>query len=176
MVPFLWLGAKRRIMFAETGRDIRFKVENYAYVDGHGRETLTWTRTFQFPKPRRFDETLIYSESRRCAVVYAGTHQHFAVDVKFWVDERGSLCLQTGRQRLYEWRMGIPFPMLFSGHARVVESFNDAEERFEVLVDISNPIWGRIFGYKGWFHLDEIACSSENIPFDVKPLREERRE
>ena len=32
-VPFLYLGAWRRIMFPETGRDIPFTIENYAYRD-----------------------------------------------------------------------------------------------------------------------------------------------
>lgn len=45
-LPFLYVGTWRRIMFPETGRDIPFTIENYAFVDEFGRETVTWIRTF----------------------------------------------------------------------------------------------------------------------------------
>lgn len=176
VVPFLRLGATRRVMFPETGTDVPFTIANYAYVDRFGRETLTWTRSFQLPTPRRFDETLIYSERRKCPIVYAGTHQHLAVELKPSVGDNGAFLLRTGAQRLYEWRMGIRFPLLFSGVADVCESYNDALERFEVTVTIAHPIWGRIFGYDGWFRLKWEPCRREEIPIDVIPVREERRE
>lgn len=40
-VPFLALGAWRRIMFPSRGRDIPFTISNYADRDGFGRETVT---------------------------------------------------------------------------------------------------------------------------------------
>ena len=36
-LPFLYVGTWRRIMFPEAGRDIPFSIENYAYLDRHGR-------------------------------------------------------------------------------------------------------------------------------------------
>ena len=53
-LPFLYVGTWRRIMFPEAGRDIPFSIENYAYVDRYGRETITWIRKFQTRRPRRF--------------------------------------------------------------------------------------------------------------------------
>ena len=44
--PFLHVGSWRRIMFPETGRNIPFTIENYAFVDQFGRETVSWIRTF----------------------------------------------------------------------------------------------------------------------------------
>jgi hypothetical protein len=176
VVPFLWIGSMRKVMFCETGHDVPFTVENYAYLDGFGRETLTWTRTFLFDTPRRFDETVIYSERRDRPVVYAGTHQHLAVDLELSVDSAGAFCLRTGAQRLYEWPIGIRFPMLFSGRAAVRESFCDERQRFEVEVDIRSPVWGQIFGYRGWFKLEWRRCRPGEIPASVKPVREERRE
>ena len=64
VVPFLYLGSWRRILFPDRARDVPFTIENYAYVDRFGRETVTWNRTFQLAKVRRFDATFIYSESR----------------------------------------------------------------------------------------------------------------
>ena len=41
-VPFLYVGTWRRIMFPEYGKNIPFTIENYAYRDSFGRETVTW--------------------------------------------------------------------------------------------------------------------------------------
>lgn len=68
-VPFLVVGTWRRIMFPDRGRDVPFTIENYAYRDRFGRETVTWTRTFELRRrPRRFDATMIWSEQRGCIV------------------------------------------------------------------------------------------------------------
>jgi Domain of unknown function (DUF4166) len=81
-VPFLVVGTWRRIMFPDRATDVPFTIENYAYRDRFGRETVTWTRTFELARrTRRFDATMIWSERRGCIVDYLGTHQHLAVDL-----------------------------------------------------------------------------------------------
>jgi hypothetical protein len=45
--PFPHVGAWRRIMFPETGRNIPSTIENYAFIDRFGRETVSCVRTFQ---------------------------------------------------------------------------------------------------------------------------------
>src|SRR5262245_11982790 len=45
-LPFLAFGMWRHIMFPCRGRNVPFRIENYAYVDSFGRETVTWIRTF----------------------------------------------------------------------------------------------------------------------------------
>ena len=72
-LPFLKLGIWRAIMFPEHGVDVPFTIRNYACVDSFGRETVTWVRTFQTKRTRRFDVTMIYSASRRRIVDYLGT-------------------------------------------------------------------------------------------------------
>src|ERR1700678_3493762 len=67
-LPFLYLGTWRRIMFPETGQNIPFVIENYAFVDNFGRETVTWVRTFEARRQRRFDAYMIYSQARGCVV------------------------------------------------------------------------------------------------------------
>ena len=65
----LYIGTKRHVMFPAAGERIPFTIENYAYTDSFGRETVTWLRKFAFPDcVRRFDATMIYSE-RRCGIV-----------------------------------------------------------------------------------------------------------
>jgi Domain of unknown function (DUF4166) len=174
-VPFLMVGATRRAMFPETGRDVPFTIRNYAYTDGLGRETLTWTREFRMPRARRFDETMVYAPERGCIVVYVGTHQHLAVELFIEAGKDGELLFRTGAQRMYEGRVAFKFPLLLSGSALVTERVNDAEERFEVDVAIRNRMLGGIFGYRGWFRGGVRACAAADVPRDVRPAREERR-
>jgi len=172
--PFLAIGATRHCLFPEAGSDVEFTIENFAFVDGHGRETLTWTRRFFLVRERCFDEYLIYSEARKCLVLYAGTHQHIAVDLSVSVGEGGSLVFETGAQRLYEWKRGIPFPLLLSGKAHVCESYDESIGRFQVDVDIRNRLVGHIFGYTGSFDLQEVECPT--VPERALPKRTELRE
>jgi len=176
VLPFLKIGSARRILFTETGTNIPFTVQNYAYQDSLNRETLTWKRTFEFPNcERHFDETLVFSETRNRPIVFAGTHQHLSVDLEFTVDN-GDLALRTGAQRLFLPFFTLRFPEVLSGVAYVRESFNEQEGRFETDVDIRNAIFGTIFGYRGWFHLEMIDCSREDIPDDAFPVVESVRE
>ncbi|MBW8888475.1 MAG: DUF4166 domain-containing protein [Fibrobacteres bacterium] len=177
-VPFLYVGAWRNIMFPQQGRNVPFTIENYAYTDGFGRETVTWVRKYEFPgKRRRFDATMIYSPARARIVDYLGTHQHLAVDIGLSVAPNGGLRLVSGEQRFYEGFLGFRFPMLFSGRAEVCEWFDESQGRFRISVEVSNRFWGRLFGYRGSFDVEyrPVASASE-IPADVKPVREERRE
>ncbi len=86
-LPFLYVGTWRRIMFPESGRNVPFQIQNYAYLDALGRETVTWVRTFRANRQRRFDAYMIYSEQRSCIIDYLGTHQHLAVDIELGVIE-----------------------------------------------------------------------------------------
>ena len=175
-LPFLYVGTWRRIMFPEAGRDIPFSIENYAYVDRYGRETITWIRRFQTRRPRRFDAYMIYSERRGRIVDYLGTHQHLAVDIDLAVDRDGGLRLRSGEQRFYEGRIGFRFPPLFSGVADVREWYDEASRRFRIEVRVANSTWGPLFGYRGWFETRWQPLGPEGVPDEVRPAREEDRE
>ena len=175
-LPFLYIGTWRRIMFPETGRDIPFTIENYAFIDDFGRETVTWLRTFESSRRRRFDAYMVYSEERGRVVDYLGSHEHLAVDIDLSVDEEGGLRLRSGAQRFYEGVLGFPFPMLFSGTADVREWFDDATGRFRIVVDIRNRVWGRLFGYSGSFNVEWRDVAPGDIPRCVLPIRQERRD
>ena len=102
---------RRNIMFPQKGKDIPFTIENYAYKDKFGRETVTWVRKYQFPKRvRRFDATMIYSDKRKRIVDYLGTHQHLAVDIEMTVAENGGIKLRSGELRFYEGFLNFKFP------------------------------------------------------------------
>jgi hypothetical protein len=177
-LPFLYIGTWRNIMFPQKGKDIPFTIENFAYKDKFGRETVTWVRKYQFPKrERRFDATMIYSEKRKRIVDYLGTHQHLAVDIEMTVAENGGIKLRSGEQRFYEGFLGFKFPMLFSGVANVCEWYDDKEKKFKISVVVSNKTWGKLFGYEGTFETEYISVNSfRDIPKDILPIREEIRE
>jgi hypothetical protein len=175
-LPFLYVGSWRHVMFPEHGRNVPFSIENYAYVDEFGRETVTWIRTFKTGKLRRFDAYMINSPVRGCIVDYLGSHQHLAVDIAMSIDEHGGLRLKSGAQRFYEGPIAFSFPMLFSGVADVCEWYDDAKQKFCIEVNVHNQVWGRLFGYHGSFDVEWRPTNPKAIPADLKPVRVEKRE
>lgn len=176
VLPFLHLGAWRRIMFPERGCNVPFTIENYAYRDRYGRDTVSWIRTFQFRRPRRFDAYMVYSDQRGSIVDYLGTHQHLAVDLCLSVDDHGGLRLRSGDQRFYERVIGFRFPLALSGVADVCEWFDDASGKYQIEVEVSNRRLGKVFGYRGSFKVEWLSVRSDQIPRRLMPRREERRE
>ncbi|MBW5447622.1 DUF4166 domain-containing protein [Cohnella sp. CFH 77786] len=176
-LPFLALGTWRNILFPQRGQEVPFTIENYAYQDSFGRETVTWIRTYHFPdRVRRFDATMIYSENKRKIIDYLGTHQHLAVEIDMSVAENGGMRLRSGEQFFYEGRVGFRFPMIFSGYADVCEWYDEETEKFRIDVQVNNKFFGPLFGYRGSFEVEYISMDGREIPQHVKPLREERRE
>lgn len=174
-LPFLYVGTWRSIMFPEHGRDVPFTIQNYAYRDELGRETVTWIRTFATRKRRRFDAYMIYSEERGCIVDYLGTHQHLAVDLELSVAENGGLRLKSGAQRFYEGPLAFSFPLFFSGIAEVSEWYDDAAACFRIDVNAKNRRWGPLFGYTGQFTVEWVPAVTGAIPKSILPRRVERR-
>lgn len=175
-VPFLMLGTWRNILVPEQGADIPFTVENYAYTDSLGRETLTVVRTFQMTptRRRRFDATLVPGRAGQ-VLDYLGTHQHLAVDLEPSVQPDGSLRIHSQAQRFYEGPVAFRFPMLFSGYADLHEGYDDARQRFTITVSVTNPRFGPLAGYEGWFVCEFPEIVGQAVPAAVKPLREESR-
>jgi hypothetical protein len=175
-LPFLYVGTWRRIMFPETGRNIPFTIENYAFLDSFGRETVSWVRTFESTRTRRFDAYMVYSEKRGRIVDYLGSHEHLAVDIDMTVDEDGGLRLRSGAQRFYEGSIAFDFPMAFSGVADVREWYDEQTRRFRIIVDVRNRRWGRLFGYSGSFDVEWRSVQPGDVPQAILPLRQEPRE
>lgn len=175
-LPFLAIGTLRNILFPDRGTDIPFQIDNHAYIDSLGRETVTFVRTMEI-RPglrRRFDATMVYSDSRGRIVDYLGTHQHLAVDLDLAVTDDGGLRLTSGSQRFYEGPIAFRFPMLFSGRAHLTERFDDERGCYVIDLEVRNDVLGFLFGYRGTFTCDFV--DGQDMPETVKPYREERRE
>jgi hypothetical protein len=172
-VPFLRLGKFRNILIADTGDNVPFTIENYPYLDPYGRETVTFVREYAVrSKPARFDATMILSRGR--IVDYLGTHQHLAVDLDLQVDDAGALLLLSDAQRFYAGPIAFAFPMLFSGRARLRETFDDAAGVFRISMEVHNRFFGFLFGYEGEFTCTYPAAA--DAPSRLKPVRHEVRD
>ena len=177
-LPFLYVGTWRSIMFPEQGRNVPFSIQNFAYRDCLGRETVTWIRTFETPRSRvqqrRFDAYMIYSKQRGRIVDYLGTHQHLAVDIGIAVAANGGIAIRSGEQRFYEGSLGFRFPPAFSGVAEVCEWFDDSSGKYRIEVNVKNRLWGPLFGYRGSFDVEWLPVST--LPSELLPKRIEPRE
>lgn len=176
-VPFLAIGANRHILFPERGQSVPFTIENYAYRDSFGRETLTFVRSFELAadRRRRFDATMIFYAQRGRIVDYLGTHQHLAVDLYPRVDERGGLRISSGAMRLVQRRADLRVPWFFAGRAELHERYDGVRARFGIDVRISHPWFGPMFGYRGSFLTTYLDTRIAPVPVTVKPLREASR-
>lgn len=172
-LPFLYIGTWRSIMFPERGSHVPFTIENYAYVDPLGRETVTWVRTFHARQTRRFDAYMIWSERRGCIVDYLGTHEHLAVDLQMSVAKNGGIQIRSTEQRFYEGAVAFRFPLTFSGVADVCEWYDDEAECFRIQVCVTNRRWGKLFGYTGSFRCEKV---NPHPPSNLLPRRVEPRE
>ncbi|WP_432545967.1 DUF4166 domain-containing protein [Kineococcus sp. SYSU DK004] len=175
-LPFLHLGAWRNILVPDSATDVPFSVENYAYRDSLGRETVTVVRTFEVRpgRRRRFDATLVADGPGR-VLDYLGTHQHLAVDLRPSVLPDGSLRIVSGAQRFYEGPVAFRFPMALSGTAVLTEGWDAERERFTIAVAVSNARFGPLAGYSGSFTCEFPAVVGDAVPPAVRPLREEAR-
>ena len=176
-VPFLRVGAWRSILVPATGTDVPFTVEDYAYVDGLGRETVTVNRTFELPRGRRarFDATVVRHPETGRVLDYLGTHQHLAVDLDLTAEPDGSLTIRSGEQRCYERRLGARVPELLTGHAELHERFDDATGRFRITVVVRSQRFGPLCGYEGSFTCRWLPVAEVPATESAKPRREEAR-
>jgi hypothetical protein len=174
--PFLRLGATRNILLPRTGQQVPFTIENYAYLDTFGRETVSFVRTFELPPRRhRFDATMVFDHRRGIIVDYLGTHQHLAVDLHPRVDAHGGLHLRSGRTRFREGPADVGLPEFVTGVTQVHEWFDDAAGLFHIQVRVTHRWCGLLFGYRGSFDIRIVDTRLAPVPAAVKPYREEAR-
>jgi hypothetical protein len=173
--PFLRLGSRRNIMFPDTGENVPFRIECWAYVDSHGRETVTLNRSFGLKQTRRFDEYVVAVPGAPSLIIYVGSHQHLAVEIRASVSDRGGVEFRTGRQRLMTPVGAFRFPLLLSAEAVVHEWYDEGSGQFRIDGRVRNRVLGDVFGSVGSFqsHLEPVPESG--VPSSIRPLREEPR-
>ncbi|MCI0486667.1 MAG: DUF4166 domain-containing protein [Blastocatellia bacterium] len=148
--PFLKVGQWTGNLFADTGTDIRFELENRVTALPDGRASMTWDRAFYFPKgTRRFNAVMVFDTEREVIVDRLGKSGHLEVELYPQIRE-GALWIQSGKQRLRIGPLRIPLPRWFTGRASVRE-WQEADGSLEVSVMVHNPLLGDFFGYEGTF-------------------------
>ncbi|UQX87247.1 DUF4166 domain-containing protein [Jatrophihabitans telluris] len=173
-VPVAIAGRSRRLELPGAATDVRFDLANYAYLDGFGRETFLYSRRFRFPaRVARFDDTMIYSESRTTIVNYLGSHQDIAAELRLSVTDDGGLRMQGGSQRIYLGRVKLALPGALAARAEVIERWDEAANRFTISVEIDSAA-GSLFAYRGWFTVNEVPMVPQDIPAGLRPDRERR--
>lgn len=158
-LPVLWVGTARNLPFPETGTDVPFEVRTYPF-DDDGTETVAYVREFEVGPGRRFDAYMHYDEGRDCVVDALGTHRTLHTELRFDATSTGALHVETGDQwtTLGGRRVSIPGPL--RAEVDVTERYDDDRDRFEVAVEVSNPLVGFVFGYDGWFTVEYEDCPS----------------
>jgi hypothetical protein len=173
-VPFLQFGRLRNILVPDTGTDVPFTIHNYPYRDPFGREAITFVREYALRgRTRRFDATMIRARDGH-VLDYLGTHQHLAVDLEVRAEPDGSLRIRSDAQRFFEGPFGFRFPMLFSGRADLHEWYDDAAGAYRIELEVTNPVFGFLFGYDGTFTCEFLEGAE--APPRILPRRYERRE
>jgi hypothetical protein len=173
--PFLKLGARRNSMFPDSGENVPFRIECWAYVDSHGRETLSLNRSYSMEQTRRFDEYVVAVPGASTLIIYVGSHQHLAVEIHIAVSAAGGLEFRTRRQRLMTPLGALRFPLLASAEAVIHEWYDDSADRFRIDGRVRNRLLGDVFGSIGSFQSRIEAVPDAGVPMKVRPVREESR-
>ncbi len=148
--PLLWIASLSRTLFAETGVNVPFELENTVTAQSDGRATMSWIRTFRFPhRTRQFPASMCYDPDRRAIVDLLGRGSYLEVELHASVDD-AAVVVESGRQwvGLGGWRIAIPGCLRGNAHAR---EWQVSDDTLGVCVTISNPLIGEFFGYEGTF-------------------------
>ena len=177
LAPFFYVGARQHVLFPERGEQIPFTIENVAYKDIFGRETVAWIRRFQFERrTRAFDATMIYSEKSGTIIDYLGKRQWLISPLTFEVTDDGGLLIKS--DSLYFWigAVKIKAPKWLSPHAVIHERVCGKTNNVLIHVSVEQPGIGMLIEYKGVLQMTFHTCLDKDIPNAAFPQRVERRE
>ncbi len=174
--PILWLGGRRGLFPAGKGRDVPFTVANYAYVDDIGRETLSFVRRFSFvSKPQGMNSVMVTparTKQAEFALDYLGYRSDMIVETRCSAEPDGGLLLESGTPKV----LGVRIPQLASAVTTAREWWDEDEQRHRIRIDVTSPVLGNLFHYRGWFTAEERPCAASDIPKDAKPTKLVERE
>jgi len=156
--PLFWLLGKAGILIPKDGKDIKTVLEVVAGYYPNGEPYHQWNRTLYFQPPIHFNTVIVYDAQYRLVgdlvgpgnSIYLLWHAHFHPPTTFTLDT-ASCALQIGKQRL--WMPRWLWPLLL-GVVHFVQKIDDVRQdtmRIDLL--ITHPIFGKIFGYDGTFHV-----------------------
>ncbi len=158
---FLKAGSLAGTLFADTGEDIPFDLENEVTSLPDGRTTMRWSRRFHFPRgAKRFNAVMRFDEERSVIVDHFGAGGRIEVDLHPRVDG-GAMVIESGRQIIRLFSLRVPVPRFLSAQAMVRE-WQEDDETFRIRVTLNNPLMGDFFGYEGSFTRVEETMYAED--------------
>lgn len=150
--PFLYVTAKMKFLFPESGVSVPFQITNHSFIDEKGRSTIYWNRIFYFPKKTRyFDATMTKSNKGNYVHDELGNPSFVSSALHFHVTDSGELRIHSGIQHVNLGPWKFKLPSFLTGQVKVEEGYSIEQEVFTIRVTITNVMVGRILMYEGEF-------------------------
>ncbi len=144
------LGVKMNFAFPERGEEIPFHMENAAYRDKHGRETMSWRRSFTFPEAVRFFyDKMKEGEEPNTVDNFTDQWGIARLPLNLKATQTGGMLLTSRDMTVHLGKKYWKIPRLLGVRATVLEEYNDQTELFDVHIHIYQPLFGTILSYKG---------------------------
>ncbi len=149
--PLLQLASLSNTLFAETGTDVPFELENTVFEGKDGLVRMSWRRTFSLPgKTRRFDAVMAFDQKQQVIVDWFGEGP-LSLEAELVAQVEGSeLVIRSLKQRLIVGMLKIPLDPYLTAKATIRE-WASTDGNLEISVCLENPLLGAFFGYEGSF-------------------------
>lgn len=152
LYPIFKLGARRKLLFYETGTNIPFTIRNEAKYGPNDDKQIHWERIFYFGDTKRYFNALMSLDDKRSVIKdYLGEPAVLYSDLAFEVTDDGTLSICSLNQRLVLGKLELPLPKILQGLATVTERYDDKKAVYQIHVRVRNPLIGHIFSYEGEF-------------------------
>jgi hypothetical protein len=157
--PLFWLMAKGGVLVSRMGEHIPTVMDVGAFRGSDGLPYHTWFRTIYFPRPEKFNTTLVYEPSIDRIADFVGPgnaiqlywQAQFHQPATFTLDTAAAAIGVGGRRIwlprwLWRWMFGV---VRFRQIA-----LPDAEDTVSIELIISHPLFGDVFGYRGKYRVN----------------------
>ncbi|UOQ95216.1 DUF4166 domain-containing protein [Halobacillus shinanisalinarum] len=157
--PFLHIGAKDHMIFAERGKNVPFTLENYSYVDEQGFEAISYIRRFFFPYAiRGFDAVMSYDPEQETVVDNLGKSGRLSTVMELDVTKEGGLLMRSREMKLNN-------QFTFTGpHTSLYEHYDEKHQALRVHVHVEHPLLGTLLMYEGLVHTEFLPITPNHIP------------
>jgi hypothetical protein len=147
--PALAVLGREGVLFAAWRRKVPFTVLNHPVTDYDGNPAILAHRVFHFRfGDRRMEDAL--TATGRGLVDHLGYGRRFLVKFEARVVS-GHLELRSTSVAVRLGRLHVPIPGRFAPKVRLVERFDDEDERQHVSLTLDSPQFGRLYEYSGSF-------------------------
>ncbi|MBM7579526.1 DUF4166 domain-containing protein [Jeotgalibacillus terrae] len=144
------LGVKMNFAFPERGDEIPFYMENAGYRDRHGREAMSWRRSFTFPDAVRcFYDKMKEGEQPNTVDNFTDLWGIARLPLHLNATRTGGMLLTSRDMTLHIGNKYMKIPRILGVRATVLEEYNKRTEMFDVHIHIYQPLFGTILSYKG---------------------------